>query len=193
MLIYKAEHLQTGMVYVGQTQTKLSIRINRHHTYGDSYFCRAIKKYGRAAFQFTILEEVSCKEDLDDRERFWIMHYDCMVPKGFNLTSGGGGTSGWKASDEIRAKVSAALTGKPKKWTEEGLQRLRDSHRGVSNLTEEGRRRISEANKGKVIPKEQCRARSERMMGHQINVGRKHTEETKKKMSAVQTGRIVTP
>ena len=53
---------------------------------------RAIKKYGIENFDFEVIEECS-KEQLNDKEIYWISYYDsCNLDKGYNLTKGGDNT-----------------------------------------------------------------------------------------------------
>lgn len=63
-LIYKATNKINGKSYVGQTIQSLHDR--RKEGYGDTKFGRAIKKYGKDNFEYTILWELeaSTKEEL---------------------------------------------------------------------------------------------------------------------------------
>ena len=66
-------------------------------------------KYGVDAFSFQILEE--CKrEELNEKEIYWIAELGTLSPGGYNLTSGGG--QGTSYSDETKAKMSKIHKGK---------------------------------------------------------------------------------
>ena len=68
----------------------------------------AFKKYGIGNFSFYVLEE--CEKDiniLNEREVYFINKYNSNNPeKGYNLTSGGGGVSGYTHNEERRRKIS---------------------------------------------------------------------------------------
>ena len=53
----------------------------------------AANKYGVDALDFKIIEECDC-DQLSDRERWWIAHYETFGDKGYNFTAGGEGTRG---------------------------------------------------------------------------------------------------
>ena len=93
--IYKFTNKTNGKVYIGQ-----SVHILKRkdlHKYSmikkkankETYFVRALKKYGWDGFDFEIIERCS-KEKLNDREIYWIDFYDaCNRSKGYNMTAGG--------------------------------------------------------------------------------------------------------
>ena len=98
--IYKIENLTNGHIYIGQ-----SIVIERRlqeHLYKPFYekcdqyntpLYRAIRKYGKEAFSFEIIEECS-KDLLNEREIYWIDYYRSYIGDGqggYNLTRGGDG------------------------------------------------------------------------------------------------------
>lgn len=80
-------------VYIGQTIQTLTKRFNGHCCYSKSdksinmYIKRAIHKYGRDKFHIALIEEVDI-ELLNEREKYWIAHYD-SYNTGYNLTLGG--------------------------------------------------------------------------------------------------------
>ena len=68
---------------------------------------RAWHKYKEFNFEFTILER--CKEnELNDREIYWVAHYDAYY-NGYNQTKGGDGCLGKIWTDEERENVSKAI------------------------------------------------------------------------------------
>ena len=94
--IYKIENLINGKVYIGQSRN-IEKRWTAHRTRPfnqnakqyDSPLYRSIRKYGLENFSFVVLEQTSI-EDLDDREKYWIEHYDSHNKEnGYNLTDGG--------------------------------------------------------------------------------------------------------
>lgn len=83
--IYKIENKINGKIYIGQ-----SVHIERRwmehcKPSASSVISDAIKKYGKDNFTFEILEECSI-EDLDAKEEKYIHKFDCLVPKGYNVS-----------------------------------------------------------------------------------------------------------
>ena len=92
MVIYKFENKINGKVYIGQTVQKLSKRISSHKYPGGNKnlpIDAAIKKYGIENFSITTIDHANSVDELNEKEKFWIKHYDCISPKGYNLEEGG--------------------------------------------------------------------------------------------------------
>lgn len=108
MLIYKATSATTGKVYIGQTSQSLQERIRQHnsHAYGHQYtyhFHNAIRKYGINDFDYEIIEDnITSKDALNERERYWISYYNSYY-EGYNSTMGGDGNV--RRDDELIAKL----------------------------------------------------------------------------------------
>ncbi len=132
-IIYKLTCLITWKVYVGQTTRTLEKSIEQHK-YGNLYVDRAIRKYGWENFTVEILEECDTREQLNERERYWIAHLNCKVPNGYNLADGGEGASGWTHTSEARSKMSAAQLGNKKclghHHSAETRKKIATSHEG---------------------------------------------------------------
>lgn len=102
--IYKISTTKSNKVYIGQTSRSVKPRFKEHieeaskskHSKG---LYAAIQKYGIDSFSIDILEECA-KEDLDDKERFWIKEYDSFH-NGYNLTAGGQGRIPNASDEEI--------------------------------------------------------------------------------------------
>lgn len=92
-LIYKFTNRVNNKVYIGQTTQSLEQRVNRHlqQLNDETYFHRALKKYGINNFNIEIIEQNIPLNELDNREIFWIKYYDSYYTsnKGYNLTKGG--------------------------------------------------------------------------------------------------------
>ena len=162
--IYSITHIATGKQYVGQSVNVFE-RWKQHSTprKNASGIKGAIMKWGIDAFEFKVLEECN-KEDLNDRESFWIETLRTLAPDGYNLTSGG--DSPKTVSDETRKKLSEASR------KQKGCTR-----------SEETRRKMSEAKKGTTHSEESKRKMSE------AKRGKTHSEESKRKMSEAKIGR----
>ena len=86
MIIYEIKNKINGKVYIGQHSS------DELGTYWGSgkLIKRAIKKYGFENFERFILEKCSTKEELNEREKYWIIEKD-SINSGYNLTEGGTG------------------------------------------------------------------------------------------------------
>jgi group I intron endonuclease len=83
--IYRITHKATGRHYVGQSVNILE-RWSEHPR-RDSHVGRALRKYGKDAFEFAVLCE--CTEaELHGLEARWIKELECTT-KGFNKSTGG--------------------------------------------------------------------------------------------------------
>ncbi len=168
--IYKITNLVNGKHYVGQ-----SVNIKKRW---QSYYsnCKdrtpiihAIKKHGKDNFTFQIIEECN-KEQLNEREIYWIKELKCLSPDGYNLSTGGRKTTwAYKPSKETLLKRSIALTGKKR--------------------TLETKRKMSEALTGRVFTSEHINKLRLSHIGQiSPNKGVKMSEEIKAKMIATKTG-----
>ena len=98
--IYKITNNINGKVYIGQTIRNIEIRWHEHLRHGfnsnsneySRHLYNSMRKYGKENFNIELIEY--CENDLiDDREMFWIKHYNSFDPDyGYNLTLGGDGS-----------------------------------------------------------------------------------------------------
>lgn len=94
-LIYKATHIESGRVYIGQTMKSMKDRRKAicNPMYGPKTLIeKAIKEFGEMAFEWEIIEnEINDPESLDEREVFYIEKFKSMnIKYGFNTRPGGG-------------------------------------------------------------------------------------------------------
>lgn len=113
--IYKFTNRITGEVYIGKS-TNVQRRYNSHKTksnpnnkwYNDSLFHQAISQYGFENFDFEVVEECE-KEELNDKEVYYISHYNSVYPKGYNISVGGTSPNPQKLTysdvEEIKEKL----------------------------------------------------------------------------------------
>lgn len=106
--IYKYENIINGKVYIGQT-VDLSSRMSSHKnkaTYIKNKFYNAVRKYGWANFNYSVIAKVesdsleSVTELLDKLEIEYIAQYDSYY-HGYNSTLGGHSKRGYKLSKEF--------------------------------------------------------------------------------------------
>ena len=167
MLIYQAKNLKNKHIYIGQTINSFEDRIKKHlsatKTICNTYFSRAIKKYGEENFEWSILEDnISHINKMNWFEKFCIAYYDTLAPNGYNLESGG---ENYSVSDDTRKKMSKSAKKR---------KRL-----PVSDKT---RKAISEANKGRIFSNNHCKNLSE------AGKGRIQSKDHKRKNSEANMG-----
>ncbi len=126
---------------------------------GRSVLAAAIRKHGRDSFTLEFLGTGLSEQEAFDLECSEIEARKCMVPNGYNRSSGGEGASGVVRSAEYRAKLSEALR---RAQTPEVRQRKSDRQRGrpfseearknmkAAHNTPEMRAKKSRAHKGRV-------------------------------------------
>jgi group I intron endonuclease len=101
-LIYKITS-PDGKSYIGQTTMSFKQRMwyHKHPSSGCVYISNAIAKHGDEMI-YEIIEEDIPRENLDDREIFWINRLNTIAPNGYNLTSGG---ASCKMSEDTKSKM----------------------------------------------------------------------------------------
>lgn len=154
--IYLRRNLINGKCYVGQT-SNFKRRNNEWRCLKKCYNKHIDvdrELYGLDKFTVEVLAEADCLEDAYELEQRFIADYNSICPNGYNISTGGHGTSGvegyWK--DKHRS--------------EETKQKIREGNKG-KHFSEEHKQKLSEAHKGKPSPM----------------YGKHHTDETKQKIS----------
>ena len=160
-VIYVITNLTDGMKYVGQTTRSVKHQFNQHANNQKSLIGQSIRTYGKGNFTIEVLEECENPEQLDEREKFWIAHFDCISPNGYNKTNGGSGN--YTVLPETCDKIIATNTGRKRSL--------------------ETCKRISEVQIGKQIPDAQ---RKKMSVTHK---GKKFSDEHRANLSASQKGR----
>ena len=100
-IIYVHINKINGKAYVGQTVQTLRNRWFKGHYSTCTHFYNAILKYGWDNFEHKVLECGLNKEELDDREKYWIEYFD-SVNNGYNIRLGG---SNQALTEEHKKKI----------------------------------------------------------------------------------------
>ena len=116
MLIYKAYIKLNNKCYIGKTEHSLDSR-KQAHLYsvkqGSKFaFHKAIAKYGLESFEWTILDETNNTQELNQKEQYYIKLFESFGIKGYNMTAGGEGQTGWNPSESTRELWSIQRKGK---------------------------------------------------------------------------------
>jgi group I intron endonuclease len=88
VIVYLATNGINGKRYVGITVRPLSHRISCHLN-SPNFFGKALRKYGKEAFKFEVIDRAENEKELSQKEQYWIARLNTMVPSGYNLTTGG--------------------------------------------------------------------------------------------------------
>ncbi|MBC2840106.1 NUMOD1 domain-containing DNA-binding protein [Robiginitalea sp. SC105] len=92
-ILYKAMNRITGEVYIGATTSTLEARKQDHLQKASQgkggIFQEAIGTYGPDAFTWEVIDSSGNLDELAEKERYYIEHYDSQK-KGYNRDQGGG-------------------------------------------------------------------------------------------------------
>jgi len=151
---------------------------------GNQLLASAVKKYGKDAFTYEILEANVFDEFLPELEVAYIAQFNTVAPHGYNLNSGGNHAI---PTEETRRKISEERKGENhpffgKTHTAAARRKISETHKGRKHTTA-ARRKISEAHKGRKLTEAHRRKLSE------SHKGIRHTAATRRKMSEAHKGR----
>lgn len=102
--IYKIYNDVNDKVYIGQTTRSIKKRwaaykCNVKNRTDNLAIHNAMRKYGIELFHIELIESYNfntkeeLKRELDAKEKFYILKYNCRIPNGYNITDGGCGIS----------------------------------------------------------------------------------------------------
>lgn len=188
--IYKIRNLKNGKVYIGQS-IDTNRRFRQHkNSINKNIICslyRAINKYGIENFEFVVLEYITDKEKLTEKEQFWLDYYQSYNPEfGYNICKEAESMRGFNCTEETKRKIALANKGrKCKPFTEEHRKHLSEAMKGKNRKpkSEEFKIKVSNKLKGRVFSKEHKEKLSSNHSKSKNWLGKKHSEESKDKMS----------
>lgn len=173
--------------YIGYTKNDLTYAVNHHRSAAKAMrkstpVNQWIAEIGLHEFKGEVLEKLKADDDTEDRLAWWVDYARANDHPLLNLTKEEHmrRVRAAMGTPEVRAKVAAANSGRT--HSAEWRAKISAANKGRV-LTAEHRENISKAQKGKVVSEETRAKIAAKAMGHQRNLGRRHTEETKAKMS----------
>ena len=111
-IIYCAYNKENGKRYIGQTIKSLAARKQVHYSkYSNcKYFSHALQKYPKDVWEWSIIDTAETREELNDKEKFWIQKFFSNdAAHGYNLTEGGQGSQGVVVSEESKLKTRETM------------------------------------------------------------------------------------
>jgi hypothetical protein len=189
----------SGKIYIGQSRDvrhRMSA-YRRKRCMDQPRLYNSIVKYGWDAHNMEIIHE--CNEsELNNLEAYYIKFYDTFdTENGLNLTSGG---EAFRISEENRLKRSSNFKGKKHtpenkiilslarkgtKHTKESIEKMRLCKLG-KKLTDSAKEKLKIINTGKKRSNETKEKIRVSKMGNKIWLGKKHTDESRKKISEMR-------
>jgi group I intron endonuclease len=105
MIIYKLT-CPENKSYIGATTRTLTLRMSEHkchslHKNRSGLIGKAIEKYGLSNFKSQVLDTASTKEELIEKEKYWIAKLN-TIETGYNVSAGGLGPTGNWVSDKLK-------------------------------------------------------------------------------------------
>ena len=196
--IYIIKNNINNKVYIGQTIQDYKRRWHGHKHESKSIdrpLYRAMRKYGYDKFWVELIEDNIPYEELDEREIYYIKLYDCINPKGYNISPGGQSFRTEEERQAMAERVSGennpmyGMCGELNPFyghhhTEENKQILSQKHKdNYNNLSQEEKEEICK--KLDILREKMIVERGGGFKGYH------HTEEAKRRQSEAQKGKIV--
>lgn len=195
MGVYYIQNCTSNKFYVGSSfdvygRIKSHLNLLQRNAHTNIHMQRSYNKHGPDSFAWGICEEVFDLDQLLTVEQEWI---DVMGD--YNICTEAGSTRGYVATEETRAKLRAIKSGSgnPMYGTKrpEIGEMFRKLHTGKV-LSTEHKRKCSEALMGNRGPWDNPESAAKVLaVCRVVNIGRKHTAETRAKVSNALTGRPV--
>lgn len=108
MFIYKIVNNINGKIYVGKTNNPVVRKSDHFREYlkdQTKLLYKAMRKYGIENFEFIVIEQ--CEDSVwEEREKYWIEHYQTLTDKGYNMIDGGSEPPHPTAENHPLAKLS---------------------------------------------------------------------------------------
>lgn len=178
--VYGILNIITGKLYVGSAINLhrrsvdhiYFLNLGKHHSV---LLQRAWVKYSSINFDFIILEYTKNKNDLVEREQYWIDLTNCSNPEfGYNVSPTAGNCLGVKHTDVVKLQRSKDLTGLIR--SAETRARMSAARKGVKIHSEESKLKISLAGKNRQVTD------ITKLKLSKVWKGRKHSSETIEKL-----------
>jgi group I intron endonuclease len=205
--IYKITNIITNKCYIGETMQKYANRRFKAHMSairrggGCPALRDAVKKHGEENFKFEVL--LTCPdEDRFRLEKEYIKQHNSLVPNGYNIRDAGEDSSGFKHSDETKAKISKICkeTSKdPEKLAKMkigikaywGKEENRKAHSERIKASDNHKNGVKNRNKDPILHEESKKKISEGLKKYHSENKNSVSDATKKKIGDAQCKPII--
>lgn len=209
--VYTITNTVSGKQYVGSAASSFRSRWLTHigqlrkGKHQNTRLQRAFNKYGESNFVFEVCVECSPEMCIEQEQLVLASRLRIGRELCYNICINAGSTRGTKASAETRMKLSLAFKGR--KQSKEWVEKRTSGYRGRP-LTAETRAKLSAANRGQKLTPEAIAKRTISRQGYVMSEatkakigeanrgrgkglpGRKHSPETKEKLSRIRTNSV---
>lgn len=132
MEIYKITNILNSKIYIGK-----DTKSNPNYHGSGAIIKKAIEKYGIQNFTKEVIDKAETKEELSEKEKYWILHFNSTDKNiGYNISNGGDGgdtISNNPNKKIIKEKVSKSSFTKGKTYEEAyGLEKALEYKRKLS-------------------------------------------------------------
>jgi len=208
-LVYITTNLINNKQYVGDHSTN---NLNDGYLGSGQLIIKAIKKYGKENFKRKILKLCETKEEAFKKQEKYIIKFNTLNPKGYNISPKGGHNVKNCFSEESKRKIGRANKGcipwnkgKTGVYSKNTLAMMSEKQKGNSyglgnksntgkKFSEDHKEKISIAHKGKLVSEETKQKMS--LNHYDCNgenngmYGKTHTKEARKKISEANKVKI---
>ena len=190
--VYAIKHKVSGKVYVGSAAVSITRRWDVHRRglrsdkHPNKHLQAAWNKDGEQSFEFFVLEEC-LSDDCVSREQHWIDLLKATSRRfGYNMVARAGSRRGTTATEQTRARQSAAIKGK--KHTPETKSKMSATRKGrkMPPRSAEHCAKISASKKGRKTKPLNAEGRANLSKALK---GKKKSPEARRNMSKAQLGR----
>lgn len=153
--VYQIRCTVNDRIYIGSASGKggFGYRLNKHiyrlnnKTHHNWKLYRDWVRYGRSAFEFSILETCD-RDNCVEREQYWFEYFEALGVERYNINPHASSRLGAVIREETKQKLREANLGK--KWNPDAILKRSASVRG-SKRSPETIARMKAAQKGKVV------------------------------------------
>lgn len=107
MIIYKSTNTINGKSYIGQTVRPFEVRKGQHIRASKTPFHEALNEYGHENFDWEVICECESIEEMNEKEVYYISHFNTLYPNGYNMIEGDSGIT----HELTRMKLSKSMKG----------------------------------------------------------------------------------
>lgn len=190
--IYLSKNMLTSKCYIGWHATN---NLNDGYMGSGKMLKRSIKKNGEEKFITGILE-FGKKENILEKEIYWISKLNTISPNGYNLTGGGDGGNTYELLSEqekLEFRKKSSENNKGRKRTQETKDKISESNNGVTRnkgilKSNDHKEKLSNAWEKRKIEYPVSNETKEKHRQNQL--GKNHSNETKEKIGIANSNRI---